>query len=121
MTSPDHLETMVTSFYKDLFNATDYLAPFCLTGAFPRIEAGRMEDMGSVPSDQEIHDVLRSMGGFKAPGPDGIQAVFYQTQWHVVGPLVCQLVRDCFAHPDKIGSLNETLITLIPKVEPVVS
>lgn len=56
---------MVTSFYKDLFNATDYLAPFCLTGAFPRIEAGRMEDMGSVPLDQEIHDVLPSMGALK--------------------------------------------------------
>lgn len=53
---------MVTGFYKDLIKNSDHLVPFCLTGAFPRIEVSCMDDMGSVPSDQEIHDVLHSMG-----------------------------------------------------------
>lgn len=80
---------MATGFYKELFRESNTCAPFCLTGSFPFIDASWLQDMGSIPSDYEIHEILKSIGGFKAPRVDGIQTVFYQTQWQVVGPSVC--------------------------------
>lgn len=59
------------------------------------------------------------MGGFKAPGPDGFQAIFYQSQWSIVGDDFCHLIMEIFDEPRKDEEINDTLITLIPKVEPV--
>lgn len=121
ITSREELETMTTNFDKNLFNETNSCVPFCLIGTFPTIEDASLRGMGDIPFDKEIHDILKSIGGLKAPGPDGIQVVFYQSQWSIVGPAVCHLVKNCFANPTMNSSINETLITLIPKVEAVVS
>lgn len=84
---------MATNFYKNLFNETNSCVPFCLIGTFPTIEDASLRGMSDIPSDKEIHDILKSIGGLKAPGPDGIQVVFYQSQWSIVGPAVCHLVK----------------------------
>lgn len=121
MSSPDDLESLVTNFCKNLFSDTDSHPPFVLTGHFPLLEDPRTQDTGTPPGDSEIHEAMRNIGGFKAPGADGVQAVFYHTQWHIVGPSVCSFVRDCFHQPERIASVNDTLIMLIPKVESVVN
>lgn len=59
------------------------------------------------------------MGGFKAPGPDGFQAIFFQNQWQVVGKTFCEMVQKIFEEPDRIVEVNGTLITLIPKKDMV--
>lgn len=61
------------------------------------------------------------MGPLKAPGPDGLHAVFYQTQWDVVGDSMCNLVKLALQTPASIGAINETLLVLIRKVESLVS
>lgn len=61
-----------------------------------------------------------SMRAFKELEPDGFQAMFYQTQWEVVGDALFDLVQKLFLNPQLIGEINETLITLIPKVDNVV-
>ena len=53
------------------------------------------------------------MGALKAPG-DGLNALFYQSQWDVVGNSVIYMVKNFF-DPQKISKINETLIVLIPK------
>jgi hypothetical protein len=52
----------------------------------------------------------------KAPGPDGFQAHFFQKHWGVCGPDITKVVMRILAGEDDIGSLNETLLVLIPKV-----
>ena len=61
------------------------------------------------------------MSGFKAPGCDRLHAIFYQSQWKVVGQDLFSLVMEVFRKPEEVKSLNKTLITLIPKVEPAVN
>lgn len=56
------------------------------------------------------------MGPFKASGIDGLHAVFFQSQWDIVGTSVCDFVKDVFSNPSRINSVNQTLLVLILKV-----
>lgn len=70
---------------------------------------------------QEVWNIVKSCGAYKAPGPDEFQAIFYQSQWQIIGPSLLQLVQDIFNQPERIADLNETFISLIPKLDVVTS
>ncbi|WJX55356.1 Protein DETOXIFICATION 41 [Trifolium repens] len=57
------------------------------------------------------------MNPWKAPGPDGFQAGFYQQSWDIVGPSVCDFVQKVWRMPSTIAMVNQTDICLIPKVD----
>lgn len=44
-----------------------------------------ISDLGLGVDLEELYDVVKSMGVFKAPGPNGFQALLYHSQWDVVG------------------------------------
>lgn len=67
--------------------------------------------------DVEIKEAMFSMGPFKAPGIDGLHAIFFQSQWDVIGDSVCSFVRKVFANPDSVREVNQTHLVLIPKCE----
>ena len=46
--------------------------------------------------DSEIKDALFQMDKFKAPGPDGFGAAFFQNHWQIVKDEVCTVVRSFF-------------------------
>lgn len=56
------------------------MIPFCLRGAFPDISEESLRLLDSGVTFQEIYQTIMNMGAFKAPGPDGLQAVFFQSQ-----------------------------------------
>jgi hypothetical protein len=56
------------------------------------------------------------MNPWKAPGPDGFPAGFYQKSWEVVGSTVCEFVRKIWLTPSDIAEVNQTDICLIPKI-----
>lgn len=57
------------------------------------------------------------MAPLKAPGPDGVHALFFQENWEVVGPTMFALVREAFMIGTFSSILNQTHITLMSKVE----
>lgn len=65
----------------------------------------------------EIYDVVKNMGSLKAPGPDGFQALFYQKNWHLVAPSVCEMALRVLKGNGIPQNLNSTFIALIPKVD----
>ena len=60
---------------------------------------------------------LFQMGPTKSPGPDGMNALFYQKFWHVVGESIVIAVLDFLNNGNMLPNINHTNIVLIPKVK----
>nr|XP_025664883.1 uncharacterized protein LOC112763420 [Arachis hypogaea] len=113
------LEYMATSFFSNLYKDNENHILFILENMFPDMSSSDFNSIGRNVSDEEIKDAMFSIGSWKAPDRDGLQAIFYQSQWNKIGSDVCNLTKNIFQNPDKVKEVNETLITLIPKIEPV--
>jgi hypothetical protein len=64
----------------------------------------------------EVYAALKSIDNLKAPGPDGMPALFYKEYWDIVGDeVVTEVLKvlDGSPMPDK---WNDTTVVLIPKV-----
>lgn len=57
------------------------------------------------------------MKAYKAPGPDGIQPIFYQKKGCHRRPAVVAVVKKTFEERRIPDNMNNILITLIPKQE----
>ncbi|XP_010674016.1 uncharacterized protein LOC104890294 [Beta vulgaris subsp. vulgaris] len=66
---------------------------------------------------EEVKQVIFQMGSLKAPGPDGIPAMFYQKYWSIVGKDIWQAVSHFFSSGFLLKEWNYTNICLIPKKE----
>ena len=66
---------------------------------------------------EEIRDTLFSISPLKALGPDGLHALFFQSQWDTVGGSLCNLILNIFQHLKRIQGINQTFLSLIPKVD----
>lgn len=65
---------------------------------------------------EEILGVVRGMHPSKAPDPKGLQAVFYQKFWDIVGDDTCRICLQYLNGGLSIRDINKTLIVLISKV-----
>lgn len=65
---------------------------------------------------EEVRAAAFQMGALKAPGSDGFPGLFYQCYWDVVGEDVYRAVQTFFQDGTLLQELNQTNITLIPKV-----
>ena len=88
-----------------------------ITGHFPIIKQSQRDFLNQRVSKEEIKEAIFGMAPFKAPGPDGFHAGFYQKMWHIVGPSICDVVWEFLDTGTLPKALNDTLIILIPKVQ----
>lgn len=66
---------------------------------------------------EEIKKSLFDMHPAKAPGVDGMPAGFFQNFWSIIGESVTKACLKFLNEGCELGSLNHTLIALIPKVK----
>lgn len=65
----------------------------------------------------EVKNALEQMDPLKVRGPDGFTANFYQQNWEIVGPKVCEAVLNFLNCAKMEVSVNCTNIVLIPKTK----
>ncbi|XP_074271638.1 uncharacterized protein LOC141595569 [Silene latifolia] len=66
-------------------------------------------------SVEEVELALNRMHPLKAPGPDGMNGLFFQTYWHIVGKAVVRTVLGILRGAPIPDDINKTYIVLIPK------
>ncbi|KAK4270818.1 hypothetical protein QN277_019587 [Acacia crassicarpa] len=112
----EELQHLVVRHFKSLFCTEDQSSTvLSTTTSFPPIDPTTLEDLGMVPSDEEIRRAVFSMGCYKAPGIDGYPPIFYKHNWCTVGPTLCSFVKGVFSGEVSVADSNRTLISLIPK------
>ena len=65
----------------------------------------------------EVEEALKQMEPLKAPGPDGLPPLFYQKFQPSIGEDVSFAILNCLNSSSIPPSINQTFITLIPKVK----
>lgn len=83
----------------------------------PRITSEMNEFLLKEFKEEEIKKALDSIGDLKAPGPDGMPAVFYKQLWDIVGGKLTTEVMQVLNGSTIPAGWNDTAIALIPKVE----
>jgi hypothetical protein len=114
---PREILELVTNFYNNLFqshagNRYNELLPQVPT----RVTAGMNEMLIEEYSEEEIKQALDSMGDLKAPGPDGMPALFYKNFWEITSKDIVREVKALLNGGDMPQGWNETVVVLIPKV-----
>jgi hypothetical protein len=66
---------------------------------------------------EEVKKALFSIGDMKAPGGDGLHALFFKKCWHVLGESLTTEVLEAINQKSIPQGWNDTVIVLIPKVE----
>lgn len=56
------------------------------------------------------------MSPWKAPGPDGFPASFYQQSWNIVAQVTCDFVKKVWLNPHDIAVVNYIDICLLTKI-----
>lgn len=64
----------------------------------------------------EIKQVVFDMHSLKSPRPDGAPPIFFKKFWDSIRPSISRAVFQFFGTDVFSQGLNETFITLIPKV-----
>lgn len=54
-------------------------------------------------TEEQVRLIVFSMGASKAPGLDGLQLFFFQSQWGLIGNQVTNFVRDIFRGKENIA------------------
>jgi hypothetical protein len=111
------MSPIVEAYFHNIFRTSNPSAIAQVVHSVSKTVTQRMNDVLLAPfTSEEIRSALFQMHPTKAPGPDGMNAMFYQKFWHIVGDDVTNAVLE-FLHSGKmLKSVNFTHITLIPKI-----
>jgi hypothetical protein len=113
----EQLKNMVNSYYQKLFTKPDESILWQQTRyTYPPIDDSEQANLKTSISSLEVKNALFAMAPWKAPGPDGFPAGFYQNGWSYMGSSLCDFVKSMWNNPTDVAAMNFTDICLIPKV-----
>jgi hypothetical protein len=118
ITDLEQIGSQFMDYYQELF----IVAPLeeveaILEGIQPRVTDEMNMKLTCQFTELDVTTAMKQMAPLKAPGPDGMPPVFYQSCWHVVGKDVVAAVLSCLNSGKIPTSLNHSYVTLIPKTK----
>ena len=116
------IESMLVIYFKEHYFETnsksvDQLMEDLATIPIPKIDQQQKDLLESPVTNSEIERAVHQLGPHKAPEPDGILALFYQEFWSTVKQDILNSTHAFFHSGSLLKSLNQTFLTLIPKVQ----
>lgn len=101
---PEEVKEEIVGFFQNLLSATPGRPGIdidTLSRALPkRLPPDLCEALASEVSADEVRDVLFSLKDGKAPGPDGITALFFKHYWETVREDIMACVQSFFSRGD---------------------
>ncbi|KAG7535395.1 Endonuclease/exonuclease/phosphatase superfamily [Arabidopsis thaliana x Arabidopsis arenosa] len=114
--SEEGIEQIAVEYFNTLFTATAHDGEFQVLRDVPEIVTTDMNSsLTREVSLEEVKKAVFEMNPTKAPGPDGMTALFYQRFWPIISADLLATVRSFFATGTLDPRLNMTNICLVPK------
>ena len=108
----------ITNYFRDLFRSGGVVDSHELTDIVPsRVTDEMNNSLVAEFTPEEVKSALTAIGDLKAPGLDGMPALFYKNFWEIVGEKVTQEALNVLNGGQLPEGWNEATIVLIPKVK----
>ncbi|BBH05413.1 zinc ion-binding protein, partial [Prunus dulcis] len=117
ISSKEGLKALAVEYFHGLFldDVVDIIrSP--LPSLFPHIPEADLAVVSKEVTEKEVQDALFAIGPYKAPGSDGYSAIFFHNCWSLCRKDIEVLVFKCFSSGSVPEYLNNTLVTLVPKI-----
>ena len=112
------LVAIATSYFRQIFESSNPEDIEEALAQVPSTITGAMNDNLIAPvTEWEVKLALFAMHPEKAPGPDGMTALFYQKFWDIVKEDLTLMVNQFLFEGTMASGLNDTNICLIPKIQ----
>ena len=112
----DNIAEVAVQYFRNIYTSSQPASFDDVITAIPTCVADEMDrELIKEFSKDEILTALKQMHPTKAPGPDGISAIFFLKYWDIVGNSVTNMVLNVLNSNMPIAELNKTNIALIPK------
>ncbi|KAG7559082.1 Reverse transcriptase domain [Arabidopsis thaliana x Arabidopsis arenosa] len=114
--SEEGIEQIAVKYFNNFFTATAHDGEFQVLRDVPEIVTTDMNSfLTREVSLEEVKRAVFEMNPTKAPGPDGMTALFYQRFWPIISEDLLTTVRSFFTTGTLDPRLNMTNICLVPK------
>ncbi|KAL0433100.1 UNVERIFIED_CONTAM: hypothetical protein Slati_2644300 [Sesamum latifolium] len=118
ITNPDQIRDSAASHFQNLLSG--YVTQSG-THDFPFQFSKIPEEVGhnicSIPSEEDIKEIIFSIDKESVAGPDGFSSAFYQACWEFIARDIYDASRDFFSGTPMPRSFTATTIVLVPKVD----
>ena len=118
ITEDNGVEKVAINYFEDLFSTT---SPSEFDSFLAEVTPGITPQMNQrllrLATEEEVREALFMMHPEKAPGPDGMTALFFQHSWHIIKNDLVEMVNNFLVSGEMDARLNITNICLIPKTE----
>ncbi|CAL2275988.1 unnamed protein product [Prunus armeniaca] len=113
------LGTVFVEAFRKRFTQSDPIAPASVQDFISIIDPCISTEDNSIlmasVSELEVLEAVKSIGALKAPGHDGLHAIFFHQYWAETKHFLIHLVRDFFLNNLPLNPINHTNIALILK------
>jgi len=114
----DTMKLLVQNYFMNLFcSEVAQVDPAVLGDVASKVTGSMNQDLLAPYTREEVKKALFSIGDLKAPGPDGLHAIFYKRFWDMLGEELEDEVLAVVNSATVPEGWNATTIVLIPKVE----
>ena len=116
--SQDQVNATIVDFYQTLFTLGNPSNFEEVIETIPHVVTDEMNDILMAEFHiEEVEVALKQMAPLKAPGPDGMPPLFYQSYWSLSGFNVSTTILHYLNSGSLPQALGHSFITLIPKVK----